>query len=61
MQPAAALAMGDLVENVKRRQANVKESIILMDVVSKAIISTFSELMSDGGKETPVLKWKKII
>lgn len=53
--------MGDLVENVQRCQAKVKESIILMDLVSKAIISTFSELMSDGGKETPALKWKEII
>lgn len=61
MQPAAALAMGELVENMKRHQANVKESIILMDLVSKAIISTFSELMNDGEKETPALKWKKII
>ena len=50
-----------LVENVKRRQANIKESIILMDLVSKAITSTLRELMNDGGKETPAFKWKKII
>lgn len=38
------------MENVKRRRDNVKESIILTDLASKAIISKFSELMNDGGK-----------
>lgn len=50
-----------LVGNVRRRWVDVKEPIMVMDLVSKAIISKFSELMNDGGKQTPALKWKNII
>lgn len=50
-----------LVGDEKRHGANVKESIIVMDQVSKAFISKFSELMNGGGNQTRPPKWEKII
>lgn len=51
----------DKCGSVEKRRADVKESIILIDLASKAIISKFSELMSNGRKQTPALKKVKII
>lgn len=45
----------------KKIPGDVKESIILMDLASKAIISKFSELMNDRRKQTSALKREKII
>lgn len=53
VQLAAPLAMKDTGGEVKRHRADVKESIIPMDLVSKAVISRFSDLLNDGGKHTP--------
>lgn len=59
--PLARGAPGGQRGSVEKRQVDVKESIILMDLASKAIISKFSERMNDGRKHTTALKRMKII
>lgn len=45
----------------EKTPGQLKESLILLHLVSNTIISKYSGLMSDGEKQTPALQWEEII